>query len=168
MDGYLKGIYGVNKLGHGVFLGKYIDPQGKARGLLKGYHGKGFFRGVWHGVHGGKGVLRGVYGKGVFKGAWRAFCPTCKLTCKPGFFQPKGACICVPKLFVPCKKGKCPKGMFCDPCPKPLACLKPGVKCPAVCAPPTCKKLPMPPKPAKPGNGKPSAGNSQDSAGNLK
>jgi len=145
VHGHLKGIYGKNKLGHGIFFGKYIDKTGKFKGLLKGHYGNGFFKGRWHGVKGGLGGMHGVYGKNVFKGKWTAFCNAkCNSVCKPGYKRALIGCYCVPANVVPCKKGQCPKGMKCDPCPKPAKCKLPGVKCPAVCAPPVCRALPKP------------------------
>jgi len=147
VDGYLKGIYGRNLMGNGVLFGKYIDPQGKARGLLRGQYGNGYFRARWHDISGIRGALRGVYAKGTFRGLWRAFCKPCKLLCKPGFKAAgPGKCFCVPAKVVPCRKGQCPTGMFCNPCPRPAKCKAAGVKCPAVCAPPVCMKRPLPPK----------------------
>ena len=147
VHGHLKGFYGKNKLGHGVFFGKYIGAKGKFRGVLKGHYGKGFFRGRWFSKAGLRGRLHGVYAKGVFKGRWVEFCKLCKVTCKPGL-KPAvtgwGKCLCIPANVIPCKLGKCPKGMHCNFCPRPPKC-KPGMKCPAMCAPPVCKKNPLPP-----------------------
>jgi hypothetical protein len=144
VDGFLAGVYGKNMAGERVFFGKYIDPEGKARGLLKGHWGNGYFRGRTHGVHGVNGQMAGVYAKGEFKGHWRAFCARCQPICRPGFKHIPGTCYCVPIAVVPCKKGQCPGGMFCDACPQPPACKLPGVKCPAVCGPPVCKRIPLP------------------------
>ena len=149
VHGHLKGFYGRNKLGHGVFFGKYIGLKGKFRGLLAGRYGKGFFRGRWLDKSGVRGRLGGVYAKGEFKGRWVEHCKVCKVTCKPGF-KPAvtgwGKCVCLPPQVLPCIKGKCPKGMFCKLCPMPPKCKLPGAKCPAVCHPPVCVKLPPPPK----------------------
>ena len=142
VHGWLKGVFGKNKLGHGVFFGKYIDKNGKFKGLLKGHYGNGYFRGRYHGWYGGIGELRGVYGKNVFMGKWVSYCKArCNSVCKPGYIRHPYACFCV-KLPA-CKKGQCPKGMKCDPCPKPAVCKLPNVKCPAVCGAPVCR-------PAKP------------------
>ena len=149
VEGWLKGVFGMNKLGHGVFFGKYIDKTGKFKGLLKGYYGNGFFRGRYHGKSGGIGELRGVYGQNVFKGKWVSYCNAkCNSVCKPGHVRAPYACFCVPAKLPPCQKGKCPTGMKCDPCPKPAVCLLPNAKCPAVCGAPVCKPLPKP-QPAK-------------------
>ena len=168
VHGHLKGIYGRNKLGHGVFFGKYIGLKGKFKGLLAGHYGKGFFRGRWIDKSGVRGKLRGVYAKGVFKGRYVQFCKLCKVTCKPGF-KPGvtvwGKCLCRPANVLPCKMGKCPKGMFCKLCPKPPKCKKPGVKCPAVCAPPVCVKLP--PLPGKGGQKGSSNGKAPSSSGGI-
>lgn len=147
VQGHVMGIWGRNLLGHGVLFGKYVDKQGHFRGLIKGRYGNGYFRARWYGLYGLKGEVHGVYAKGVFKGKWRMFCPLCKVLCKPGFKPvpaPTYKCICVPIKVLPCKKGQCPKGMYCDFCPAPCP---PGKICPSVCAPPICKPLP-PPKPA--------------------
>jgi len=162
VTGHLKGIYGKNLKGQGVFFGKYISDNGKFMGLLKGRYGMNHFKGIYHGVNGGKGELIGAYGeakclmtsagvkkclpgKGELVGMWRAFCPQCKVLCAPGFVQPPGLCICVPHKVVPCIKGQCPQAMFCDPCPLPPGC-QPNMPCAAVCAPPVCMpKQPLPP-----------------------
>ncbi len=170
--GHLRGFYGRNKMGHGVFFGKYIGLKGKFKGLLAGRYGKGFFRGRWIDKSGVRGKLRGVYAKGVFKGRWVRFCKLCKVTCKPGFkpgVTAWGKCVCLPPNVVPCLKGKCPKGMFCKLCPVPPKCKLPGAKCPSVCAPPVCKKLPpLPPKGGKKAPGKtPSNGSGSGSGDNI-
>ena len=167
VHGHLKGIYGVNKMGHGVFFGKYIGLKGKFKGLLAGRYGKGFLRGRWIDKSGVRGKLRGVYAKGVFKGRYVQFCKLCKVTCKPGFkpgVTAWGKCVCLPPNVIPCLKGKCPKGMFCKLCPMPPKCKAPGVKCPSICAPPICKKLP--PLPGKGGQKTP-GGNSEAPANDI-
>lgn len=181
VKGHLKGIYGQNLKGQRVLFGKYIDVTGTFKGLIKGRYGKGFFKGRYHGVHGAKGVLMGAYGpakcvkassgakkclpgKGKFVGKWRSFCPKCKILCKPGFKPaPNGKCFCIPAKVVPCIKGKCPKGMYCDPCPV-LKC-KPWMNCIAVCGPPVCKKLP-PKKQPLPPSGKPGSKSSDEAPAN--
>jgi hypothetical protein len=91
-NGYLRGVYGVNRRGVPVFFGKWISEDGRFRGLLKGRYGRlpedndtradGWFRGVWVNrslsVAGG---LHGVWGKGetereagFFRGAWAVRC----------------------------------------------------------------------------------------------
>lgn len=142
VQGWLKGIYGKNKLGHGVFFGKYIDTTGTFMGLLKGFYGNGYFKGVWHGKAGLDGALLGVYAKNTFMGKWTGFCPQCTLSCKPGFQKLPGHCFCVPSSIVPCKAGQCPAGQYCDPCPLHPAC-KVGAVCPAVCGYPVCKAKPL-------------------------
>ena len=145
VHGWLKGVFGKNKLGHGVFFGKYIDVNGKFKGLLKGHYGNGLFRGRYHGFYGGIGELRGGYGKNVFMGKWVSYCKAqCNSVCKPGYIRHPFACYCVPAKLPACQKGKCPTGMKCDPCPKPSKCLLPNVTCPAVCGVPVCKPLPKP------------------------
>ncbi len=116
--GHLQGIYGKNKAGHQVFFGKYISVTGKFLGLLKGRYANGFLKGRWFDKTGLRGVLMGAYGKakcltapdgsekclpgfGNFVCKWVAHCPMCKVSCKPGYIQPPGHCICVPDKVMP-------------------------------------------------------------------
>ena len=145
VDGHLKGFYGRDLRGYGVFFGKYIDLNGRFKGLIKGRYGNGFYKGRWYDRNGLRGVLSGVYGNHVFRGTWRAFCSTCHVECRPGFVpDPEGKCFCIPDKSIPCRLGRCPDGMICDPCP---AWCPPHVFCPAVCAPPICVPRPTIPPP---------------------
>ena len=98
VSGYLKGVYGLNGSGERVFFGKYIDPQGHFRGILRGTFGPprdpaldggadadakrphGWFAGEWiDGTVDVQGKLRGHWiaaedGKGLFHGVWGMRC----------------------------------------------------------------------------------------------
>jgi len=88
--GYLRGVFGINSNGEKVFFGKYIDMDGRFKGILKGYYGiceddttdcefpKGWFKGVWIDrnrlIH---GDLKGHWiadnsGSGYFHGRWKS------------------------------------------------------------------------------------------------
>jgi hypothetical protein len=90
--GYLKGVFGLNSLGEQVFFGKYVDLNGRFKGILKGHYGicpeltdtaeypYGFFRGIWINedrIESGR--LKGHWvtrepGHGYFHGVWSKFC----------------------------------------------------------------------------------------------
>jgi hypothetical protein len=90
--GFLRGVYGQNKLGENVFFAKWINDDGTFRGLMKGRYGKnpeatatdvqGWFDGIWFmrdlrvggNVHGEWGTGTGGDGTGFFRGAWGARC----------------------------------------------------------------------------------------------
>jgi hypothetical protein len=91
ISGYLMGYYGIRKNGAKVFFGKYVDNQGKFKGLLRGiwWHAPiltklrgGFFLGHWvdksrefMGILGGYWAvaLDPTVEGGYFKGCWIAF-----------------------------------------------------------------------------------------------
>lgn len=91
--GHLKGVYGVNSAGEHVFFGKYVDRDGRFKGILRGHYGPapaidaenryphGWFDGVWFGRDRlVKGYLKGHWaadepGYGFFHGVW---CLNCK------------------------------------------------------------------------------------------
>jgi len=91
-EGFLRGVYGVNRRGEHVFFGKWINQAGTFRGIVRGRYGRGpdlregeadgWFNGVWFNrrlLVGGN--LRGVWGQGerkgeagFFRGAWAQRC----------------------------------------------------------------------------------------------
>ncbi len=84
MLGHIKGIYGhAKKVNKNVFFGKYIDTEGKFKGLFGGGYGMGAFQGQWA-THdpGNEGMLDGLYypghqggdGDGFFIGRWMDKC----------------------------------------------------------------------------------------------
>jgi hypothetical protein len=144
--GHLKGIYGKNLKGEGVFFAKTIGLGGAFVGLIKGRFENNFYKGRWFDSNGLKGDLAGIYGGGKVLGMWTAICPKCQTQCQQGFVPaPDGTCLCVPAGLVPCKLGQCPQGQICDICPPACA---PGVTCAATCGAPTCVPLPTPAPPA--------------------
>jgi hypothetical protein len=89
--GYLRGIYGVNGRGDSVFFGKWIEENGRFRGLLKGRYGAypansdrradGWFEGLWFardlrvgGALGGAWATGDDAEGGFFRGRWVARC----------------------------------------------------------------------------------------------
>lgn len=76
--GHLRGIYGVRASGEQVFFGKYIDLDGRFRGIFAGNYRDGHFAGRWltrAGEHGrGGGMYResipGPETGGAFVGRW--------------------------------------------------------------------------------------------------
>jgi len=89
--GHLKGIYGHTSFGDPVFYGKYIDFNGRFRGIVRGRYGPapdiagqpphyGWFRGDWVGRNMVvKGRVDGKWaadtaGHGFFHGIWKMLC----------------------------------------------------------------------------------------------
>ena len=87
--GYAKGIWGYTpSRAGGVWFDKYIDPEGRPKGLLFGWYGDGFYRGVWgangeHDVNALEvGDAEGLYsdglevgdGRSVWIGRWSGPC----------------------------------------------------------------------------------------------
>ncbi|MCK4539195.1 MAG: hypothetical protein KAV42_10405 [Candidatus Krumholzibacteria bacterium] len=90
--GFLRGVAGTNSIGEKVFFGKYIDFNGRFRGILRGtwnhsldaevtsYPPHGWYEGIWMGRAGGvKGPLKGKWiadeaGHGYFNGVWKMNC----------------------------------------------------------------------------------------------
>ncbi len=62
--GHIRGIYGQRESGEQVFFGKFINREGEFRGIFKGEHGDGSFRGRWVHRAGEHGVLGGAYREG--------------------------------------------------------------------------------------------------------
>lgn len=88
-QGYLRGVYGVNRRGDAMFFGKWIAESGRFQGLLKGRYGAvpatrtgaadGWFEGVWFSrelhVAGGLGGVWNTDGRGgFFRGRWFERC----------------------------------------------------------------------------------------------
>ncbi|MBK9303775.1 MAG: hypothetical protein IPM94_07795 [bacterium] len=87
LHGFVRGRYGLDSSGERVFFGKYIDRQGRCRGMLAGAweaadaSGRGGFHGEWHnaaatveGVLGGEYVHAAGRPAGVFSGRWTTLC----------------------------------------------------------------------------------------------
>ncbi len=91
VDGYLKGIYGINSEGERVFFGKYISLRGRFKGIIRGTYGPdsetaearnpaGWFQGYWINRMGVlRGRLKGKWvtdsaGFGYFHGVWGMDC----------------------------------------------------------------------------------------------
>ncbi|HSG28912.1 MAG TPA: hypothetical protein VLA34_10560 [Candidatus Krumholzibacterium sp.] len=90
--GFVRGVAGTNSIGENVIFGKYIDLQGRFKGIIRGtwtvwmtaefaeYPPSGDFEGVWIGRLGGvKGRLKGNWisdeaGHGFFNGVWNLNC----------------------------------------------------------------------------------------------
>lgn len=87
--GYLRGVFGINSNGERVFFGKYVDLNGRFKGILRGNYGKcedslddsfpvGWFKGIW--INKRRiiaGELRGHWaadseGHGYFHGRWKS------------------------------------------------------------------------------------------------
>ncbi|MBN2070598.1 MAG: hypothetical protein JW814_03990 [Candidatus Krumholzibacteriota bacterium] len=90
-SGYLRGIAGINSAGEHKFFGKYINMNGRFRGILRGDYGLaptmsiedpgfGWFEGEWLGRDRlRQGVLKGEWisdgeGLGFFHGKWKMDC----------------------------------------------------------------------------------------------
>jgi hypothetical protein len=92
--GHMKGIYGHKKNGQEVFFGKYINSEGKFRGIFRGTYEDGRFEGRWISTTGDKGGLGGMYhedrpGKeigGHYVGRWAE--TTCKVPMGKGELKP--------------------------------------------------------------------------------
>jgi hypothetical protein len=86
----MRGIYGVRSTGERVFFGKYINLEGKFRGIYAGRYGDGHFAGRWLHRSGDKGALGGLYREtipgpevgGHFLGRWAE--TTCDVPVDPG------------------------------------------------------------------------------------
>ncbi len=61
--GHMRGVYGQRRGGEQVFFGKYIDRDGRFRGLFGGTYGEGHFRGRW--------LDRGEPDRGILAGEYR-------------------------------------------------------------------------------------------------
>lgn len=61
--GHVRGVYGRRRAGDDVFFGKFIDRDGRFRGLLGGTYGEGHFAGRW--------IDRGDPDRGVLAGEYR-------------------------------------------------------------------------------------------------
>jgi hypothetical protein len=85
--GYVRGRYGLDSSGERVFFGKYIDRQGRCRGMLAGTwqaadeNGRGQFHGEWHNADATvEGILGGDFAEvpgrpgGFFSGRWVTLC----------------------------------------------------------------------------------------------
>ena len=59
--GHLRGIFGVKENGEHVFFGKYIDLEGRFRGIFGGHYRDGRFEGRWLSRSGEVGRLGGHY-----------------------------------------------------------------------------------------------------------
>ena len=77
--GHMRGVYGRRASGERVFFGKYIDRDGRFRGLFGGTYGEGHFAGRWmvrddleHGLLAGfyRETIRGPETGGLFIGRW--------------------------------------------------------------------------------------------------
>ncbi len=76
--GHVRGIYGRRLNGDRVFFGKYIDTNGKFKGIFKGKYGGGEFQGRWLHQSGDVGALGGHYVESIpgpetgghFLGGW--------------------------------------------------------------------------------------------------
>jgi hypothetical protein len=97
---------------------RLLDPQGQVVGQASG-------------------MVRGRH----FCARWARYChQPCEVSCAAGSRpDPSGACRCVP---IPCKRGECPDGMYCDTCPS--VCDDDAEVCMAVCGPPVCRPKPEP------------------------
>ncbi|MBK9036136.1 MAG: hypothetical protein IPL61_33655 [Myxococcales bacterium] len=63
--GHLRGIWGQRDSGAQVFFGKYIDGDGRFRGLMVGSYVDGTFRGRWIVGTGDHGLIHGMYRDGA-------------------------------------------------------------------------------------------------------
>jgi len=76
--GHMRGIYGVRASGEQVFFGKYINTEGRFRGIFAGRYDDGHFEGRWITRDGERGGLGGEYREqipgpetgGHFLGRW--------------------------------------------------------------------------------------------------
>jgi len=77
--GHVRGVYGRRSTGERVFFGKYIDRDGRFRGLFGGNYGEGHFAGRWivrpsedHGQLAGmyRETIDGPETGGLFVGRW--------------------------------------------------------------------------------------------------
>ena len=77
--GHVRGVYGRRASGEQVFFGKYIDRDGRFRGLFGGGYGEGHFAGRWivrpdqeHGRLAGfyRETIEGPETGGLFLGRW--------------------------------------------------------------------------------------------------
>jgi hypothetical protein len=59
--GHVRGIYGVRRNGEHVFFGKFIDRDGRFRGIMRGHYRDGEFAGRWVVRSGDHGRLHGFY-----------------------------------------------------------------------------------------------------------
>lgn len=88
IHGFLRGGYGIDEEGQRIFVGKFIDRQGRFKGLIRGGWEPagdegdfGEFRGQWVNRNGqAEGLLRGKahpvegYPGGFFEGRWTTLC----------------------------------------------------------------------------------------------
>jgi len=87
LHGFVRGRYGLDSSGERVFFGKYVDRQGRCRGMLAGNweaadeSGRGAFHGEWHnaaetveGVLGGQYIHAAGRPGGFFSGRWARLC----------------------------------------------------------------------------------------------
>jgi hypothetical protein len=90
--GFLRGVFGQNRMNENVFFAKWITEDGSFHGLMKGTYGRnpqasattpdGWFSGIWFSRElRVAGNVRGVWGDdansadgGFFRGAWAARC----------------------------------------------------------------------------------------------
>jgi hypothetical protein len=141
---------------NGFYKGRWFDKHG-LRGELHGVYGKGVFVGKWHAfcprcvVRCEPGFAPGApdpASTNAKPDAAGSNDPSTTPDAAGGVGAPMPdpeRCLCLPPKIIPCKMGKCPGDLVCNPCP-PIC--KPGVPCPAVCGPPVCvPKPPLPPKP---------------------
>jgi hypothetical protein len=74
--GHVRGVFGQRRDGNPVLFGKFVDREGRFRGILAGTYGDGQFRARWIVRGGDHGVARGVYFPGAtersggFLGRW--------------------------------------------------------------------------------------------------
>jgi hypothetical protein len=74
--GHVRGVYGQRRNGDSVLFGKFIDHEGKFRGILAGTYGNGEYHARWIVRDGEHGTAHGVYFEGStetaghFLGRW--------------------------------------------------------------------------------------------------
>lgn len=88
--GHVRGIYGQRRSGEKVFFGKYINREGRFRGIFRGHYDAGHFAGRWLTRAGEHGRLGGHYREtvpgprvgGHFLGRWAE--TSCGIDVGPG------------------------------------------------------------------------------------
>jgi hypothetical protein len=93
--GHMRGIYGRRRSGEAVFFGKFIDRDGRFRGIFRGRYGEGHFEGRWLTRTGEAGALGGEYREtlpgpevgGHFLGRWAEH--RCDVPTGPGVDLPE-------------------------------------------------------------------------------
>lgn len=87
--GRMRGIWGQRADGGQAFFGKYIDGEGRFRGLMIGSYADGAFHGRWLIGTGDRGLIHGMYRDGAGEAIGGAFVGRwAETTCAGDFPQP--------------------------------------------------------------------------------